>query len=60
MATLLDPDLFHAEMAIPGLSPFQTSSAVFRVVGISSAKSTLCMFEKRPFTSPYKVINRDI
>ena len=27
MATLLVPDLFYAEMAIPGFDPFQTSPA---------------------------------
>ena len=54
MATLLVPDLFRTEMAIPG--PFETLSAIFRVIGISSAMSTLRMFGMRPFTSPYIAI----
>ena len=60
IATHSIPDLFHAEMAMPGFDPFQTSSTVFKVIVISSAMSTLRMFVIRPFTSPYKAINRDI
>lgn len=60
MATLLGSDFFHAEMAILGLDPFQTSSTIWRVIWISSAIRTICMFGKRPFTSPYKVRNRNI
>ena len=59
MATLLVPDLFHAEMTIPGFDPFRTSSATFRVIAISSAMSILCMFGMRSFTSPYKPPNQD-
>ena len=60
MATLLVPDLFHTEMAIPGFDPFQTSSAIFKVIGISRAMSKLFMFGMRPFTSTYEAISRDI
>ena len=60
MATLLVPELFHADMAIPCFDPFQTSSPIFRVIWVSSAMSTLRMFGMTPFTSPCKAINRDI
>ena len=62
MAALLIPDHYHAEMAILGFDPFQTSSAIFRVIGISKAMRILCMFGIGPFTgtSPYKAIKCDI
>ena len=60
MATILVPDLFHAEMEILGFYPFQTSSPVLEVIGMSSAMSTLCMFGVRPYTSPLKVMIHDI
>ena len=60
MATILVPDLFHAEMEIPGFYPFQTSSPFLEVIGMSSAMSTLCVFDVRPFTSAFKVTIHDI